>query len=78
VTDAEKINRACFRLLTMPDMAPLLAWWELQLSNSPVPAGPVDPYRLAMAQGDRERLASIKTRAEAHRLAHDGEKGTTT
>lgn len=67
----DEVNRACFRLLTQPDLAPLIGWWELQLLNSAVPLGPIDPLRLAMAQGDRERLLSIKTRAETHRKAQE-------
>lgn len=76
MTDEQRVNRAAFRLLTDPDLAPLVQWWELQLSNAAVPAGPVDPLRLAMAQGDRERLLGIKTRAAAYRRAQ--EKGPTT
>lgn len=67
MTPEESINRACHRLLTSAEFAPLLAWWELSLGNAMVPPGPVDPLRLAMSQGDRERLLGIKLRAEAHR-----------
>lgn len=62
-----EINRAAFRLLTNPEFAPLIQSWELELSNARTPPGPIDPYRLAMSQGDRERLLSIKLKADAHR-----------
>jgi hypothetical protein len=67
MSDDERINRACFRLLTDADLAPLVQWWELQLANAMTPPGAVDFGRLAMAQGDRERLTGIKVRAMKHR-----------
>jgi hypothetical protein len=64
----EELDRACFRLLTQPDLAPLIQWWEHQLMNGAIPPlGQVDPLRLAMAQGDRERLVGIKARADRYR-----------
>ncbi len=67
-----QVDRAAFRLLTTPEFAPLIQWWELQLTNGLTPAGPVDPLRLAMAQGDRERLLGIKLRADAYRRTKEG------
>ena len=72
MTNEQAVNRACFRLLEMPELEPLLRWWELQLLNGQVPPGPVDGLRLAMRQGDGERLLAIKLRAEAHRTAMQG------
>jgi hypothetical protein len=62
----ERIDEACHRLLTDPALKPLLAWWEGEALRSKMPAGPVDPMRLAMAQGDRERLLAVMQRASQH------------
>lgn len=69
MTDAERVNEAAHRFLTDDGLRALREWWELQTSNAMTPPGPVDPLRLAMAQGDRERLLAIKVRADAHRKA---------
>lgn len=66
MTDAEKIDEACFRLMMDPALQPLRDWWEAQLRGV-FPAGPIDPLRLAMAQGDRERLLVIMQRAYRHK-----------
>jgi len=66
VTDAEKIDRACHMLLTHADLRPLVAWWEAASLRAKLPDGPVDPHRLLMAQGDRERLLAVMERANRH------------
>lgn len=66
VTQAE-VDRCCHRLVTSEEFRPLLTAWEMPLTTATVPAGPVDPMRLAMAQGDRERLWWLRHRAEIHR-----------
>lgn len=63
----DAINEACHRLLTTPALRPLLDWWEIHLSMAALPPGPIDPLRLVMAQGDRERLQQIKARAAQHK-----------
>lgn len=67
-SEQERINRACHLLMTVPEMAPLRAWWEASSLRAAMPAGPVDPLRLAMAQGDRERLLAVMARASQHLL----------
>ncbi len=53
-----------------------MEWWTLQLLNAVVPqSGQLDPLRLAMAQGDRERLSAIKVRAAAHKRSQAKVKG---
>ncbi len=69
------MNRACHALLTDPELQPLVLWWELGLANALVPPGPVDPLRLAMAQGDRERLLGIRVRAAAHQSSQGNGEG---
>lgn len=64
--DQRDIDAAAFRLMDDPGFKPLLIWWELQLTNGAVGPGPVCPYRLAMAQGDRQRLLAIRLRAGQH------------
>jgi hypothetical protein len=66
VTPIERIRHAAHRLLTDPELAPLVQHWELSLLNAVLPAGPVDPLRLAMNQGDRERLVNMKALAAEH------------
>lgn len=72
ITEAQRqeraIDRACYRLLTEDDFEAFRLWWEITVNSSVVPPGvAVDPLRLVMAQGDRERLLAIRQRAEAHR-----------
>ena len=74
-SDQARVDAACHRFLTDPALEPLVKWWELQLLNSVVPPGPVDPLRLAMRQGDGERLTGIKHNAAAHKRRADAEKG---
>jgi hypothetical protein len=64
----QAIDRACFVLMTDPEFEGLRLWWQVEAMQTALPPGaPVDPLRLAMAQGDRERLLAIQQRAEAHR-----------
>jgi hypothetical protein len=74
-TDAERIAAAAHRFMTDEGLRPLREWWELQLLNAQVPPGPVDPLRLAMRQGDAERLLAIKVHAAAHKSRVEGGKG---
>lgn len=75
MTTQADIDRACFRLLDSPEFRALIEWWELGLTNAPVPADrPVDPLRLVMAQGDRERLLAVKMRADQHRRRLEKER----
>jgi hypothetical protein len=62
----ERIDRACYRLLTDPELRALVGWWETEALRSRLPAGPPDQGRLLMAQGDRERLLSVMERAGRH------------
>jgi len=69
------INRACHRLLSDLDFEHFLNWWRATSLQAAMPAGPVDPYRLAMKQGDGERLLMVQKRAAAHaRAAANTEK----
>jgi len=72
VTEAERIAAAAHRFLTDPIMAPLLAWWQASSLHGVMPPGPVDPMRLAMAQGDRERLLSVYALANNHKRKDGG------
>lgn len=64
----QAIDRACFLLMSEPDFEALRLWWQVEAMHAVLPPGSqVDPMRLAMAQGDRERLLAIQQRAEAHR-----------
>lgn len=65
-SETARIDRACHRLLTDPGLEPLLLWWQATGTDALMPDGPVDPVRLAMTQGDRERLSRIKQRAARH------------
>jgi len=61
----DDLNAACAAFMREPALKPLLAWWAGELCL-PVAGGPVDPLRLAMAQGDRERLMAVQMRAAKH------------
>ena len=63
MTEQERIDAACHRLMSDPAMRPLVQWWEATALRVALPPGPIDPLRLAMAQGDRERLLQIMQRA---------------
>lgn len=63
----ERIDRACWRLMTDPEMAVLMEWWSGEVDRSVFPPGPVDTSRLLMVQGDRERRLAILARAGRHR-----------
>lgn len=65
MTAEERLDEACHRFMSDPALAPLLAWWAGDLCR-PLPSGPVDALRLAMSQGDRERLSTVQFRAAAH------------
>lgn len=67
MTEQDKIDHACHVLMTDPELAPLRGWWEAEALRGALPPGPVDPSRLAMAQGDRERLLAVMSRANRHR-----------
>jgi hypothetical protein len=69
VREQERIDAACFRLMTDPELAPLRLWWEAETLRAVLPPGPVDALRLAMNQGDRERYLMVMTRAERRRAA---------
>lgn len=64
----QAIDRACFVLMSDPEFEGLRLWWQVEAMQTVLaPGAPVDPLRLAMQQGDRERLLAIQQRAEAHR-----------
>jgi hypothetical protein len=65
-TVGDQIDRACYRLLTDPDLRALVGWWESESLRAAMPPGPVDTSRLLMKQGDGERLLRIMQRASAH------------
>lgn len=74
-----KLQRAAYRLCSDPEFAALLEWWEAQLNTARVPTQmPVDPLRLAMAQGDRERLALIRLMSKQHRAAQEAVQASLT
>jgi hypothetical protein len=58
-TDLARVRFAAHQFLNDPALAPLLLWWQASSLHGVLPPGPVDPLRLAMAQGDRERLLAI-------------------
>lgn len=62
-----RIDAACWRLMTDPELAPLLEWWSAQTDRAAFPPGPVDTTRLLMMQGDRERRLAVMSRAERYR-----------
>jgi hypothetical protein len=74
VTEAERIDRACFQLLTDPDLRALVGWWEAEALRSKLPPGAVDSGRLLMAQGDRERLLAVMERAGRYKAKEESRK----
>jgi hypothetical protein len=67
--------RAAWSFARSDELAPLRAWWRNQLEGARLLPGPVDPLRLAMAQGDRERLSLILVMAEQYE-AHLGRQAS--
>ncbi len=65
-TEQEQIARAAHHFLTDPALAPLLGWWRATSLHAVMPPGAVDPLRLAMSQGDRERLLAIYSLANGY------------
>ncbi len=68
VDPQEQLEAAAARLINEAQFRPLMEWWESQVSNATWPPGPVDPMRLAMAQGDRERLRAIRALAYSYNV----------
>jgi hypothetical protein len=64
----DRIDRACWLLMTDPELAMLREWWVGETDRSVLPPGSVDTNRLLMVQGDRERRLAIMARAERHRV----------
>lgn len=68
-TAEDRVNRACYRVMTDDDLAAFRLWWEGDAMRTMLPPGPVDTNRLAMMQGDRERYLLVMQRAEAYRAS---------
>jgi hypothetical protein len=67
-TEQDRIDQSCYVFMTDPALGVLRDWWAAEVDRVMVGAGPIDPLRLALLQGDRERRLEIMRRAEKHRL----------
>jgi hypothetical protein len=67
-SEADRIDQSCYVFMTDPALGVMRDWWAAEVDRVMVGAGPIDPLRLALLQGDRERRLEIMRRAERHRL----------